>query len=130
MNALLLCAALSLPAAAQTYSSAAVLSGVDVLLENDAALLRGKKAALITHPAAVTKDLEATADALFRTPGVTLVALMGPEHGIRGAAYAGESVSDQRDPKTHLPVYYHVGSIRAVFARVNSFSPAVSSPCS
>ncbi|MDE2040018.1 MAG: DUF1343 domain-containing protein [Elusimicrobia bacterium] len=80
-------------------------AGIDVLLSNGAELLRGKRVALITHPAAVTKGLVPTADALFRTPGVRLVALMGPEHGIRGAAYAGERVADQRDPETGLPVY-------------------------
>jgi uncharacterized protein YbbC (DUF1343 family) len=99
IRALLLSCLLAVPAAAEFQA------GVDVLLADGASLLRGKHAALITHPAAVTKNLEATADALFKTPGVTLVALMGPEHGIRGAAYAGEKVVDERDAKTGLPVY-------------------------
>lgn len=99
IQALLLVLSLAAPARAE------VRAGVDVLLADGASLLKGKRVALITHPAAVTRDLEATADALFRTPGVTLAALMGPEHGIRGAAYAGEKVADERDAKTNLPVY-------------------------
>jgi uncharacterized protein YbbC (DUF1343 family) len=96
----LLAAALAWPAAAAPYKS-----GADALLESGAKSLRGKRAALITHPAAVTASLEMTADALFKAEGVTLVALMGPEHGIRGAAYAGEKVADEKDPKTGLPVF-------------------------
>lgn len=88
-----------------TAQAGKVRTGIEVLLADNAMLLRGKRVALITHPAGVTAELESTADALFRIPGVTLVALMGPEHGIRGAAYAGESVVDDRDSKTKLPVY-------------------------
>lgn len=100
MNALLLAAVLAAPVLAQPYQA-----GADVLFEDGAKSLRGKRVALITHPAAVTGALEMTADALFKTEGVTLAALMGPEHGIRGAAYAGEKVQDERDPKTGVPVY-------------------------
>lgn len=96
--------------AAQTRPSVPVSVGIDVLLQDGASILRGKKVALITHAAAVTADLEATADALFRAPGVKLVALMGPEHGIRGAAYAGDKIADQKDPKTQVPVFSLFGN--------------------
>ena len=92
-------------AAAEASASTAVLPGIDVLLSEKLDLVRGKRVALVTHAAAVTSRLEPTVDALFRAPGVQLVALMGPEHGLRGAAYAGESVRDERDPKTRLPVF-------------------------
>ena len=91
--------------AADAGASGAVLPGIDVLLSEKLDLVRGKRVALVTHAAAVTSNLERTIDALSRAPGVRLVALMGPEHGLRGAAYAGENVGDQRDPKTRLPVY-------------------------
>ncbi|MDE2291195.1 MAG: DUF1343 domain-containing protein, partial [Elusimicrobia bacterium] len=59
-----------------------MLPGVDVLLRDHAALLKGKRVALVTHPAAVTADLVPTVDALLKA-GVRVVALMAPEHGIR-----------------------------------------------
>lgn len=99
MIPLLLSALLAVPA------SALVAPGIDVVVAERGGVLRGKKVALITHPAGVTSALEPTADALFHLEGVTLVALMGPEHGIRGAAYAGETVTDRKDAKTGLPVY-------------------------
>jgi uncharacterized protein YbbC (DUF1343 family) len=42
---------------------------------------------------------------LFEAPNVKLVALYGPEHGIRGDVTAGGSVGDTTDPQTGLPVY-------------------------
>jgi uncharacterized protein YbbC (DUF1343 family) len=96
------------PAAARARPR--VLPGIDVLLSERLDLIRGKRVALVTHAAAVTSDLEPTIDALFHAPGVKLVALMGPEHGLRGAAYAGETVADRRDPKTGLPVYSLFGA--------------------
>lgn len=86
-------------------SAAPFKAGVDVLLSGKGAVLRNKKTALITHPAAVTASMEPSVDALYGILGSRLVALMGPEHGIRGAAYAGESVFDQRDSRTGIPVY-------------------------
>jgi uncharacterized protein YbbC (DUF1343 family) len=94
-----------LAASARAQAAPRVLTGIDVVLAERGGILRGKRVGLITHPAGVTSSLESTADALFRTEGVTLAALMGPEHGIRGAAYAGEDVANQKDPKTGLPVY-------------------------
>lgn len=82
---------------------ARVLPGIDVLLDERLDLLKGKRVGLVTHAAAVTAGLEPTVDALARS--VRLVVLIGPEHGVRGAAYAGEKVDESRDAKTGLPMY-------------------------
>lgn len=80
-----------------------VLPGIDVLLSERLDLLKGKRVGLVTHAAAVTSSLEPTVDAMSRS--ARLVVLIGPEHGVRGAAYAGEKVDESRDAKTGLPMY-------------------------
>jgi uncharacterized protein YbbC (DUF1343 family) len=55
--------------------------------------IKGKRVGLITNPTGVNSRLELTADILARTPLTSLAALFGPEHGLYGAAQAGEQVS-------------------------------------
>lgn len=84
-----------------------VRTGLEVLLSSPEqfALVEGKRVGLITNPTGVDRELTSTIDLLHRHPDVTLVALYGPEHGIRGDAYAGVSVGDDVDPATGVPVY-------------------------
>jgi uncharacterized protein YbbC (DUF1343 family) len=89
-----------------------VVPGIEVLLRDSVHLVRGKRVGLITNPSAVTRSGELGADVLARTPGVRLVALFGPEHGIRGAAAAGDHVASGRDEKTGLPVHSLYGATR------------------
>lgn len=95
-----------------------VRTGVDVLIAQDFAPLKGKRVGLITNRAGVTASGQATIDVLANAPGVKLVALFAPEHGIRGAASAGVKVSDTRDAKTGLPIYSLYGSTRKPIARM------------
>jgi uncharacterized protein YbbC (DUF1343 family) len=55
----------------------------------------------------------ATADRLQRSKLCELVALFGPEHGIRGAAQDGEKIGTFRDPQTGVPAYSLYGATRA-----------------
>lgn len=80
-------------------------TGIDVLLEKQLNLLRGRRVGLITNPTGVTARLESIVDRLKACPGVNLVALYGPEHGVRGNAQAGEYVPFYFDEKFGLPVY-------------------------
>ncbi|MBC7188276.1 MAG: DUF1343 domain-containing protein [Calditrichaeota bacterium] len=84
---------------------ARVKPGVEVLVAKRQDLLRGKRVGLITNPTGVTSTLKSTIDVLNELPGVKLVALFGPEHGVRGDVFAGEQVSDFVDARTGLPVY-------------------------
>src|SRR5688500_3900872 len=59
-----------------------VVPGIEVLLRDSLHLVRGKRVGLITNPSAVTRSGELGADVLARTPGVRLVALFGPAHGM------------------------------------------------
>ncbi len=78
--------------------------GIDVLLEEQIHRVEGKRVGLITNPSGVDRNLVPTADRLADDPRVDLVQLYGPEHGIRGDAFAGEEVADGRDAVTGIPV--------------------------
>ena len=92
--------------------SAQVYTGIDMLERYGFEELRGKRVGLVTNPSGVDRYLRSTIDILFEAPEVNLVALYGPEHGVRGDAYAGDHVASGKDPKTGLPVYSLYGSTR------------------
>ncbi len=87
-----------------------VYLGADILEENGFQELRGKKVGLITNHTGLTRNNVSTIDLLYEAPDVELVALFGPEHGLRGTA--DEKVSDGRDEKTGLPIYSLYGENR------------------
>jgi len=82
-----------------------VLPGAEVLLRDSLHLVRGKRVGLITNHTAVTRDGRSVIDLLYASPDVELVALFGPEHGLRGDVDGGARIANGRDPKTGLPVY-------------------------
>src|SRR6202171_6553586 len=87
-------------AAPQNYH---VLTGIDVLETRKFAPLAGKRVGLITNQTGIDRGRRGTIDLLAHAPGVKLVALFSPEHGIRGAA--DERVPSATDAATGLPVY-------------------------
>lgn len=89
-----------------------VKTGVEVLRDRGFEGLVGRKVGLVTNPSGVDRNLNSTIDILYNAPGVELVALYGPEHGVRGDVYAGGKVSDTVDGATGLPVYSLYGSTR------------------
>ena len=100
-------------AAAAGYAGATVKTGLEVLVESGFAPLVGKRVGLVTNPSGVDRNLNSTVDILAAAPGVELVALFGPEHGVRGSEHAGEKVSGTpRDPATGLPVHSLYGATR------------------
>jgi uncharacterized protein YbbC (DUF1343 family) len=82
-----------------------VKPGIEVLLASRLDLLRGRRVGLVTNPTAVDARLRSSAELLRAHPEVNLVALYGPEHGVRGDAQAGEYVPFYRDPHLGLPVF-------------------------
>lgn len=89
-----------------------VKPGVEVLRESGFACLKGKRVGLVTNPSGVDHNLKSTIDILNEAPEVNLVALYGPEHGVRGDVYAGGHISDFVDPATGLTVYSLYGPTR------------------
>jgi uncharacterized protein YbbC (DUF1343 family) len=98
--------------AAQPVSAFPVMLGIDVLESQDFAAVKGKRLGLLTHPAGVNRRGERTVDVLRRAPGVKLVALYGPEHGVNGDAPAEIFVNDTVDKRTGLPAFSVYGKFR------------------
>lgn len=99
-------------AGADRHATAAVVPGVEVLLRDSLHLLRGKRVGLITNHSGRDRAGTSTIDLLNAAPDVELVALYSPEHGIRGAAEAGERVESGRDERTGLPIHSLYGDTR------------------
>ena len=91
---------------------ARVVTGIELLKQQDFALLEGKRVGLVTNATGVDWNLKSTVDLLYEAPNVNLVALYGPEHGVRGAQTAGEHVGFYTDERTGLPVFSLYGKTR------------------
>ncbi len=110
--ALPLSARTATPAPATQPAAARVLLGSEVLAADGFKALAGKRVGLITNPSGVNRRLESTVDVLRRAPGVQLVALFGPEHGIYGDVPAGDKIESRTDTRTGLPVHSLYGATR------------------
>jgi uncharacterized protein YbbC (DUF1343 family) len=97
-------------AANEAAADAQVLTGVDVLERDGFRLLAGLRIGLVTNQTGRDRAGRSTIDILFKAPGVKLVALFSPEHGIRGLA--DEKVSDTKDEQTGLPIFSLYGESR------------------
>lgn len=80
-------------------------AGIDVFLEYEFNQFKGKRIGLVTNITGVNKKLKPSIDLFHNHPDINLVALYGPEHGIRGDAKEGEQVNSSIDPYTGLPVF-------------------------
>lgn len=85
-----------------------VWTGIDILAREGVKTLRGSRVGLVTNHTGLTREGQATIDVLHHAPNVTLKALFGPEHGIRGEL--DEHVGDDIDSQTGLPVYSLYGA--------------------
>jgi uncharacterized protein YbbC (DUF1343 family) len=96
----------------KSFETTKVKTGIEVLRERNFDLLKGKKVGLVTNATGLDSKLKSTIDILFESPEVNLVALYGPEHGVRGNFEAGEYVDFYIDDFTQLPVYSLYGKTR------------------
>lgn len=88
--------------------------GIDRLLSEPEiqAALKGRRVALLAHPASVTADLTHSVDALMAA-GVNLTAAFGPQHGMKGDLQDNMMESpDYRDPVHGFPVFSLYGEVR------------------
>jgi len=107
----------ALRAAAQTpqgksshTQSEGTKTGVDILEQENFESLRGKRVGLITNHTGVDAQGRRTIDLLAHAPGVRLLALFSPEHGIAGRA--DEPIANATDSSTGLPIYSLYGETR------------------
>jgi uncharacterized protein YbbC (DUF1343 family) len=102
----------ALPARAQ------VKSGMEVLLGDSIHLVRGKRVGLITNHTGLDRTGRRNIDLIYRTPGVQLVALFGPEHGLGGVVRGGDKIGFATDSATGLPVHSLYGDTRVPSAEM------------
>ena len=98
------------PRSEGSATSVKVLTGIDVLERDSFKPLAGMRLGLITNQTGRNREGRPTIDVLNKAPGVKLVALFSPEHGIRGVA--DDKVSDSKDEATGLPIYSLYGETR------------------
>ena len=91
-------------------SSTKVLTGIDVLERDNFKQLARLRLGLVTNHTGRNREGRQTIDVLNKAPGVKLIALFSPEHGIRGVA--DEKVPDSKDESTGLPIYSLYGETR------------------
>ncbi|MGA2247635.1 MAG: DUF1343 domain-containing protein [Verrucomicrobiota bacterium] len=101
-----------MPPSSKSAARPPVKLGVEVLFEKRLDLIRGKHAGLITNPTGLDSHLDSIIERFRAEPGVKLVALYGPEHGVRGNAQAGEYVPFYYDEDLKLPVFSLYGQAR------------------
>src|SRR4029450_3265181 len=92
-----------------------MLFSIDRLTEESAlhSALRGRRAALLAHPASVTRNLVHSLDALSAIDGVAIPAAFGPQHGLRGDKQDNMVESpDFNDPVHGIPVFSLYGRTR------------------
>jgi len=85
-----------------------VLTGIDALVRDGFRALGGSRVGLVTNHTGLTRDGRAAIDVLHSAPNISLEALFGPEHGIRGEV--DEHVADGQDDKTGLPIWSLYGA--------------------
>src|SRR5262245_41713094 len=88
-----------------------VLVGAEVLAAHGFKSLAGKRVGLIASQTSLVHGSH-LADLLRAAPGITLAAILAPEHGFRGATEAGASVGNTVDAKTGVPVLSLYGRSR------------------
>lgn len=89
--------------------------GIDRLLDSPDLRkpLRGRRVALLAHPASVAADLVHSLDALAALDGIKLAAAFGPQHGLRGDKQDNMVESpDYTDPAHGIPVFSLYGEVR------------------
>ena len=84
---------------------ATVIPGIEVFLADVPQALRGKRVGLITNHSGIDRARTTDIDLIAQHRDVKLVALLAPEHGIRGTTMDGERIPDEVDPRTGIPIY-------------------------
>jgi uncharacterized protein YbbC (DUF1343 family) len=90
-----------------------VMTGLDVLMAEGAARLRGRRVGLLVHPASVDRRLRHAAPLLHEALGRDLRALFGPQHGLRGETQDNMvEWTGFTDPVTGVPAHSLYGEHR------------------
>jgi uncharacterized protein YbbC (DUF1343 family) len=88
----------------------AVLTGLARLASEGSTLLAGRRIGLLVNPTAVDAELHHAIDLLRGRSDLSIAALFGPEHGVRGDAQDMITVDAARDARSDLPVHSLYGA--------------------
>lgn len=80
-----------------------VQTGIERLIEDPSAIA-GKRVAVLSHQAAITRDFRRTVDCVAAVAGANFVRIFGPEHGFWGVKQDMEGAGSETDAKTSLPI--------------------------
>jgi uncharacterized protein YbbC (DUF1343 family) len=94
------------------FARAEIQLGIDVLAAHHFDILQNKRVGLVTNHSGVNNRGTKTRLILKSAPGVKLVALFTPEHGLDGTELAGKYVATRRDKLTGLIAYSLYGPTR------------------
>ncbi|MDD5581646.1 MAG: DUF1343 domain-containing protein [Candidatus Marinimicrobia bacterium] len=96
----------------EEYHENFVLTGLDVLTEEENEFLLNKKVGIVTNHTAYNHKGEHLSDVINSMENVTLTAIFAPEHGFRGTAEAGELITEGIDSATGAKIYSIYGTTR------------------
>ena len=93
----------------QGFRSGKVQTGIDVLNAQKFEPVSGLRVGLITNHTGIDSEGRRTIDLLYKAPGVNLVCIFTPEHGLSGKMEG--RIHSTTDPTTGLPVYSLYGEV-------------------
>src|SRR4029450_13800839 len=105
-------------AAAQDEKRGQVRTGAQQLAESGWAGPAGRKVGVVTNPTGILENLRSIVDEMVESGKVTVVGVLGPEHGFRGTGQAGDGEGDHVDPRTGVMVYDAFGANAAKIADI------------
>ncbi len=89
-----------------------VLPGLDVLVQENLYLIRGKNIGIVTNHTAISHNGVHIVDVLNAQTGVNVKALYAPEHGIRGDREGGDHIESYIDSLSGITVFSLYGKTR------------------
>jgi uncharacterized protein YbbC (DUF1343 family) len=90
-----------------------IITGLESILNEFPAKLKGKKIGILCHAASVTRDFKHISDIFFNRNDCKLAALFGPQHGIHGQTQDNMiEWHSQRHPIFDIPLYSLYGKDR------------------
>ena len=94
-----------------SYLNGQYQGGLEVLSEDDFAILKGKNVAVVVNQTSVDQNGDHFIK-LAHENGVIIKAVFTPEHGFKGVAGAGEKVENGIEPLTVAPIYSLYGETK------------------
>ncbi len=101
----------STPVFAQNIIAKRVWVGAEVLIQDSLELIQGKRIGIVTNHSSIVFNKMLLVDTLAKRNDIKIVALFGPEHGIRGDNADGAKIVNGKDSVTGIPVYSLYGEI-------------------